>query len=253
MKRRLKRNYLNLENQRFNKLTVLKEVKNCFRRTWLCICDCGNKTKVKEYNLKLNAVKSCGCLNKEPKRLIDLTGRRFGRLIVLRKSKKRKVGRVSWICKCRCGEQISVRSYSLLNKDTRSCGCLRSDICIPIIRRLAKKQTGPNNPRWNPNLTDSERKRRRHLDRARIDKWRLKVFKRDNYICYISGLRGGNLQAHHVKPYAWYPRLRYLTCNGVTIRKDIHKLFHNKYGCKNIGWTQLKEFKIFYKLNHESN
>lgn len=54
--------FIDLSGKKFNKLKVLKfshiEGKNS---VWSCICDCGNKTLVKGYNLKSNHTKSCGC------------------------------------------------------------------------------------------------------------------------------------------------------------------------------------------------
>jgi hypothetical protein len=66
-------------------------------------------------------------------RAIDLTGQRFGRLIVLRRtdsntpSGKRKAGRVSWTCICDCGGYIDTLSSSLVHNKTRSCGCLKRE------------------------------------------------------------------------------------------------------------------------------
>lgn len=63
----------------------------------------------------------------------DLTGNRFGKLVVLGKSvdknKDAKPGRFYWKCKCDCGNVIDVREDSLLStsRSARSCGCLRSE------------------------------------------------------------------------------------------------------------------------------
>ena len=51
----------------------------------------------------------------------DLTGKRFGRLTVLR-YKRGKKGFL-WECKCDCGKQITTRSARLKNGQTKSCGC----------------------------------------------------------------------------------------------------------------------------------
>jgi len=63
--------------------------------------------------------------------LIDITGERFGRLIVLRKSdtKKRLSGRrdVFWICQCDCGNIVEVQRDNLKLGNTKSCGCLNID------------------------------------------------------------------------------------------------------------------------------
>ena len=59
---------------------------------------------------------------------IDLTGQRFGRLIVLKDSGKRIAhGHIIWLCKCSCGKQVKVISGNLRNGYTRSCGCLKRE------------------------------------------------------------------------------------------------------------------------------
>ena len=56
----------------------------------------------------------------------DLTGQRFGRLTVIKKTDKRSRGYVLWECKCDCGtESVYVTSNDLTNNNTSSCGCLR--------------------------------------------------------------------------------------------------------------------------------
>lgn len=54
----------------------------------------------------------------------DLTGKRFGMLLVLGKDKDRdKTGCIKYICKCDCGNVVSVRSSSLNDGNTSGCGC----------------------------------------------------------------------------------------------------------------------------------
>lgn len=57
-------------------------------------------------------------------RVIDLTGRRFDKLVVLGPTNKRLNGQVVWRCLCDCTMLCVVRSYNLRTKRTRSCGCL---------------------------------------------------------------------------------------------------------------------------------
>ncbi len=61
-------------------------------------------------------------------KLIDLTGKTFGRLTVIRKIDNNKWGCSRWLCKCDCKKEVVVRGDSLKNGDTRSCGCLRAEI-----------------------------------------------------------------------------------------------------------------------------
>ena len=62
---------------------------------------------------------------------IDLTGTTFGRLLVIAESDKIMTpnGRshISWLCKCKCGNEIIVRSDCLRNGHTVSCGCKRKE------------------------------------------------------------------------------------------------------------------------------
>lgn len=57
---------------------------------------------------------------------IDLTGKKFGRLIVI--GKEAYVGKnLTWLCKCDCGKIRRIRGASLNDGSSRSCGCLRKD------------------------------------------------------------------------------------------------------------------------------
>lgn len=58
-----KRQFENIEGQRFGDLVVMKETGETKHGNirWLCRCDCGNLTKVSAGNLKTGHVVSCGC------------------------------------------------------------------------------------------------------------------------------------------------------------------------------------------------
>ena len=55
----------------------------------------------------------------------DLTGQRFGKLLVLNKSDKSN-RRIYWECLCDCGKKIIVKGDHLRQGHQKSCGCLRS-------------------------------------------------------------------------------------------------------------------------------
>lgn len=75
--------------------------------------------------------RSCGCLNKEmasKRRLEDLAGQRFGRLVVVSLHPIRsKSGETLWECLCDCGKETIVFAGNLKKGDTRSCGCLHRE------------------------------------------------------------------------------------------------------------------------------
>lgn len=61
-------------------------------------------------------------------KLIDLTGKKFGRLTVLYKDTERITKSGSyWICQCECGKQKSIKSSSLRRGEITSCGCYRTE------------------------------------------------------------------------------------------------------------------------------
>ena len=56
--------------------------------------------------------------------LIDLTGKNFGKLIVVERAGVTKNGNPTWLCKCECGNEAVVSGDSLRSGHTKSCGCL---------------------------------------------------------------------------------------------------------------------------------
>lgn len=75
----------------------------------------------------------------------DLTGRRFGRLMVVRDTGERlEGGHIVWECKCRCGEMAFVTSCNLRSGNTRSCGCLRTERVRKAKEERKKKREKPH-------------------------------------------------------------------------------------------------------------
>jgi hypothetical protein len=73
-------------------------------------------------------------------RFNDLTGKVFGRLLVLSQAPRIR-GRIAFKCSCTCGNTIVVTSKSLLSGNTRSCGCLFKE-------QLSKRAT-KHGERWS--------------------------------------------------------------------------------------------------------
>ena len=135
-----------LVGQTFGKLTVLERAEDHIspngkrRHAWRCRCVCGKETVVDDGNLTSGHTKSCGHCQVEgdytiipgqPSNFIDLTGRRFGMLEVLKRGPDqvtaRGIKRVRWWTKCSCGnpDLFLADGTRLRNGHVASCGCLR--------------------------------------------------------------------------------------------------------------------------------
>lgn len=57
----------------------------------------------------------------------DLTGQKFGRLTVIERAGSNSNGRALWRCHCECGNEIIRTGNTLLQGNTKSCGCLVAD------------------------------------------------------------------------------------------------------------------------------
>lgn len=78
-------------------------------------------------------------------KLVNLAGKRYGRLVVMRRSGTAKNGEATWLCKCDCGREVVIQGNNLRIGHTKSCGCLSVDATI----QRSKKQ---NETRIKENL-----------------------------------------------------------------------------------------------------
>lgn len=83
----------------------------------------------------------------------------------------------------------------------------------------ASQKKGPDHPFWRGGVTPANKVIRRSLE---FKLWREAVFKRDNWTCVWCGVRGGVLHPDHIKPFAYYPELRFAIDNGRTLCKPCH-------------------------------
>lgn len=70
----------------------------------------------------------------------DITGERFGNLIAERAiSIRDRLGRIYWICKCDCGNEILVRGDNLRRGNTSRCSDCRGGRCSKPSRFVTKE------------------------------------------------------------------------------------------------------------------
>jgi hypothetical protein len=60
--------------------------------------------------------------------VVQETGKRYGRLLVLSRADSTRLGVARWLCKCDCGKQATVRGIHLRNGRSSSCGCFNRDV-----------------------------------------------------------------------------------------------------------------------------
>lgn len=127
---------IDLTGQRFERLLVTGRAETKRGRSgWSCQCDCGNEVVLEGSALRSGNTRSCGCMKRErlaEQKFVDLSGQRFGRLDVVRCVSRQR--RSLWLCRCVCGNEITVPGYYLKSGDTSSCGCLRRELSAASIR-----------------------------------------------------------------------------------------------------------------------
>lgn len=91
---------------------------------WICKCDCGNETLVRGSNLRNSNTNSCGC-GGHIQRYKDITGKRFGRWLVISLEAEKTSNRKAayWLCRCDCGTEKIVSGVMMRTGDSTSCGC----------------------------------------------------------------------------------------------------------------------------------
>lgn len=186
-----------LSGQRFGYLLAISVAgkNNSGATLWNCECQCGNQTQATLINLVQGNTKSCGCMRHESRSRRDLTGQRFGRLIVLETR-----GNLHWLCQCDCGNQSLVRTVHLTHNHTLSCGCLLR----------------------NANPTDKQLERRERNQSAR---W-IKSVKQDAAFCCDACGSQEKLHSHHVMPWEHFAELRTNNENGSCLCASCHRSVH---------------------------
>jgi 5-methylcytosine-specific restriction endonuclease McrA len=238
---------MNIIGKKFGRLLVISYSKNLKGQSyWNCKCDCGRDKIAMRKTLVNGGTTSCGCFQKErvhQTQFHDISGKKFGNLTAVSSYYD---SRTYWKCLCDCGKETTVDAAKLKSGHTKSCGCLHDYVAkIRAIKRN-KLMNGDEHPRWRSDLTDEERARRKECREAdpKLNRWREKVYRRDDYTCQnCKDDRGGNLNAHHIYSWSHYPSLRYITNNGITLCERCHKDFHHTFGIKKNTKKQFTEWR----------
>lgn len=152
-------------------------------------------------------------------RIVDLTGQKFDRLIVVKKIGKNKFNNILWECQCDCGNKKITTSTNLIKGICKSCGCLHK-----------------------------EGNRRTHkMSKSRI----YNIWHKMNERCYnVNDNAYRNYGARGIKVYKyWQPQnngfinfYKWSTKNGYKEDLSIDRINNNgNYTPKNCRWITMKE------------
>lgn len=163
---------------RFGKWLVLADQQFNFIKTVRCKCDCGTERDVDAGNLRRGHTLSCGCTSKAAlaaegskrrKHRVE-PGDKFTRLTVLDSTKFAAV-----LCKCDCGNTVTVTANSLYRNATKSCGCYGRELAAALGASRHSQDGMSAHPLYNVWQRLTQRKRPMH------EPWRksLKQFVQD--------------------------------------------------------------------------
>lgn len=97
----------------------------------------------------------------------------------------------------------------------------RKEICPVCSRKMFK--IGKSHWNWQGGKTSEAFKIR---NSEKYKEWRNLVYKRDSYICGICKIKGGKLEAHHIKPFYKFKKEIFDIANGITLCKKCHRNLH---------------------------
>ncbi len=118
------------------------------RAMWFAQCNLCGKECIKRAD-SFGRGFACGCQHK-----IDISGKRFGRLLVKDYSEYRQEqAQTYWLCVCECGKEFMVVYNSLVSGNTSSCGCLKNTMNGLSETRLGKIYTNMTTRCSNPKST----------------------------------------------------------------------------------------------------
>lgn len=93
--------------------------------------------------------------------------------------------------------------------------------------RKTQFKTGKNHPAWAGGVTGEIEKARKSLE---YKLWRKAVFARDKWTCVSCGFKSckknsgqSDIEADHIKPFAFFPELRFAIDNGATLCVSCHR------------------------------
>lgn len=115
------------------------------------------------------------------------------------------------------------RHYSLATEFKKGQVAPRTGVTLSAETKRRISEAKKGQIPWNKGLGTKSHANELARKTLQARLWRISVFKRDDYTCQGCGDRGGELHAHHIKPFSTHPELRYELDNGVTLCVSCHR------------------------------
>jgi len=160
--------------------------------------------------------------NYKGKRHLEKTKRKISQILIGRKRSRESIEKQSKITRGRKRSPFSKEWKENISKGHKG---------MKLTEEHKRKISEAHRKKWDK-IGRKKCKRCIHFcNTYQYKKWRMSVFSRDNFTCQFCGNRG-YIEAHHIKSWAKYPKLRYKVENGITLCEDCHKLANKiqKYG-----------------------
>lgn len=184
---------MDMLGQKIGRLTVVKKLgkrPNGGGQEWLCHCDCGRDDYVATTNSlnKKVGVRSCGCYSKEVRlknlnsqEKEDLTGRKIGRLLIVKEVASAEPGR-HWLCICECGNEEYVTSTSHLNREceVKSCGCYGKELAKQLSKNYQENATKEMYQEASKKIKETMKANNELVENTRISSLSNKKLRSDN-------------------------------------------------------------------------
>lgn len=184
---------VDLLGKKIGKLLVVEKLgkrPNRGGQEWLCHCDCGRDDYVAITNSlnKKVGVRSCGCYSREVrlknltlKNNEDLTGRKIGRLLIVKEVDSSEQGR-NWLCICECGNEKYVTSTSHLNREceVKSCGCYGKELVKELSKKYTKNATKEMYQKASEKMKETMKANNELVENTRISSISNKKLRSDN-------------------------------------------------------------------------
>ena len=165
--------------------------------------------------------------------IIVNTGDKFGKLTVLHEAPRGSRGHTQSVCKCECGNVVTVTNSRLVSGHTRSCGCILKEMKTnlqhgesytrlhSVWSAMKNRCTNPNDPAYKHYGARGIRVCHRWLDYKAFSRWAKSHGYADNLTIERIDVNGnyepGNCRFVTKKEQAWNRRTsRIITYNGKT-------------------------------------